>query len=330
MPPRPDAGADWRPSASLDALRLRARMLARARSFFADRGLLEVETPMLSAGATVDPAIDSLTTHPQAASGKPRFLHTSPEFAMKRLLAAGSGDIWQLCRVFRDGESGRRHNPEFTLVEWYRNGWTLDRLIDETADFVAALLDSPAPPGPVRRVPFRDALAERLNGMDPLTAPPAALANALSDRGVAVPDGLSRNALLDLAMGVLAGPSLGLDGCPVAVVDYPATQAALARIVPGNPPVAARFELFVHGMELANGFHELADAAEQRTRFDRERAARAATGADVLPADVRLLAALEAGLPDCCGVAVGFDRLVMLAAGARDIGEVLAFDFARA
>lgn len=323
---------DWRPSAALDTLRLRARLRARVREFFAVRGVLEVETPMLSAAAAPAPHLDSLTVAyhgPHAPPSGRLYLHTSPEFPMKRLLAAGSGSIYQLCRVFRDGEAGARHNPEFTLLEWYRTGFDLPRLIDEVEALLRAVLAG------LRELPqavhrsYRELFREYA-GVDGLTAGAAELRACLERHGHRPPPGMpddDPDPWRDLLLTHLIEPRLrGL----VFVSGYPASQASLARIEAGDPPVAARFECYLDGVELANGFHELGAAAEQRRRFEAENTARAAAGRPVLPLDERLLAALAAGLPDCSGVALGFDRLVMHAAGAERIDAVLAFGIARA
>ncbi|WJW76247.1 EF-P lysine aminoacylase EpmA [Thiohalobacter sp. IOR34] len=323
---------DWRPSARIGVLQLRARLLARLRDFFARRGLLEVDTPALSVAAVTTPQIDSFVTRytgPGAAAGRSLYLHSSPEFPMKRLLAAGSGPIWQLCKVFRNGEAGTRHNPEFSLLEWYRPGFSLAQLMDEVEALVGTLLDEGAERPPFRRIAY-DALFRRFAGVDGLRAPPAELRTALSAAGIEPPAGLpldDADPWRDLLMSLVIEPQL--QGAWF-VHDYPVSQAALARIRPGEPPVAERFELYLDGLELANGFHELADAAEQCARFERENAARRAAGLPELPLDERLLAALEAGLPDCCGVALGFDRLLMWAAGAGSIEAVLAFPVGRA
>jgi lysyl-tRNA synthetase class 2 len=348
----------WRPSASLETLRLRARLLAAVRAFFAGRGVLEVETPCLGAATVTDPHLHSLVTAPRGdftggrgaeGSGRPLFLQTSPEYAMKRLLAAGSGSIYQLARAFRDGEAGRRHNPEFTLLEWYRPGFDHHRLMDEVEELLAATLGAERPAerpidarpggaGPAERLTYAEAF-RRHAGVDPFADPVRRLAEAAREAaGGAVPElGDDRDAWLDLLMATAVERRLGWDGDrarPTFVHDFPASQAALARVrepLPeGGPAVAERFELFVAGMELANGFHELADPAEQRRRFETDLARRRAAGLPEPPIDERLLAALVAGLPDCAGVALGFDRLVMLAAGARSIEEVLAFPVDRA
>ncbi len=314
---------EWRPTANLAALRRRASMLAAARAFFAERGVLEVETPSLSAATVTDPQIESLSTRVAGLAG-PRHLVTSPEFHMKRLLAAGSGDIYQIGKVFRDGEYGRWHNPEFTMIEWYRLGMDDAALMDEVEALVARLLAPQRVLPASERLTYAEAL-RRHAGVDPHAATEAALDAAARRHGVACDAELDRDGKLDLLMGLVAGPRLGR-GRPCFVCDYPASQAALARLKPGEPPVAARFELYVEGIELANGFHELADAVEQRARFQSDLATRAARGAPQPPVDERLLAALAAGMPDCAGVALGFDRLVAVALGADRLAEAMAFD----
>jgi len=328
------SGEDWRPTASLDTLRLRARLLATVRAFFAAREVLEVETPCLGAAAVTDPHLHSVAARlgGGGAGGPERvlYLQTSPEYAMKRLLAAGSGPIYQLARAFRDGEAGRLHNPEFTLLEWYRPGFDHHLLMDEVEELVGALLGAP----PSERLTYAEAFRSRA-GVDPFSDPVTRLAAAAREAaGGAVPElGEDRDAWLDLLMAVSVAPALGR-GRPAFVHDFPAPQAALARVreptPEGGPAVAERFELFVEGIELANGFHELADPAEQRSRFEADLARRRARGLPEPPIDERLLAALATGLPDCSGVALGFDRLVMLTAGAAALAEVVAFPVDRA
>ncbi len=300
-------------------LRRRSALLARLRDFFARRGVLEVDTPLLAATTTPDPAIASLEVVSPLQPDWRGYLQTSPEFAMKRLLAGGSGDIYQLGHVFRDGEAGRRHLREFTLLEWYRLGYDEHRLMDEVAELLAALLPDAATGG--ERLSYRAAF-ERATGVDPLAADAQALSRCLTAAGVEVPPGLPLRARLDLAMGTLVIPGLGHAG-PCFVHDYPADQAALAAINPGGPPTAARFEVFLAGLELGNGFRELTDAREQRRRFEQERTWRAAQGWPVPPLDEALLAALAAGLPACAGVAMGVDRLLMLALETDDIRQVV-------
>ena len=320
----------WRPSASIETLRARAELLARIRTFFAARGVLEVDTPALSARGTVDVHIDSLRT----ADG--RWLHTSPEFAMKRLLCAGSGPIYQLCHVFRSGDLGRHHNPEFLMLEWYRPGFDHHRLMDELTELLTVV--GVAPAGTVERIAYRDVWRE-IVGIDPAGADAAALGAALGrarGHGAPLPDGgrdFDRDAWLDFGMAFVVGPELG-HKTPVYVYDFPASQAALARIraarSANDAPVAERFELFWKGQELANGFHELGDAAEQRARFEADRARRAQAGREAPPYDVNLIEALGSGLPACAGVAVGIDRLLMLLLGLPELGAAMAFDWPRA
>lgn len=313
---------DWQPTAGLPALRHRARLLQRTREFFAARGVLEVETPILSAAGISDPQIESLRT---AIAGHPGgfFLSTSPEFAMKRLLAAGSGDIYQLCKVFRDGEIGRWHEPEFTMLEWYRVSFDDDTLMDEVAALVSTLLVPQRTLGPAEKLTYREVLM-RYAGVDMNVAHDDDLARAASDRGIDCRAVLDRDARLDLLISLVAGPQLGRDR-PTFVCDYPATQASLARLKPQIPPVAARFELYLDGIELANGFHELTDASEQRGRFLHDQEVRQARGQVVPPMDERLLAALTAGVPECAGVALGFDRLAALALGVPQLKSALSF-----
>lgn len=331
--------SDWQPAATLDVLRLRARMLARIRHFFAARGVLEVETPTLSAAAASAPHLASfaLDYHGPQAPGQGRlYLHTSPEYPMKRLLAAGSGSIYQICRVFRDGEAGARHNPEFTLLEWYRVGFGLDRLIDEVEQLLRNVLAGFCCLPTAEHYSYNE-LFRRFGGVEGLTADAASLRACLERHGHRPPESMPSAGTTDatdmlddwrdLVLTHVIEPQL--DGL-VFVSGYPASQAALARVSDGAPPVAERFECYLDGMELANGFHELADDDEQRRRFDAENRARAAAGLPQMPLDEHLLAALRAGLPDCSGVALGIDRLMMCAIGARSIEEVLAFPIARA
>jgi lysyl-tRNA synthetase class 2 len=325
--------SDWRPCADLDALRLRARLYATIRAFFAERDVLEVETPVLSVAGNTDPNIASFSLQFSGRTdGAPRtrWLRTSPEFALKRLLAAGVGDCYELGRVFRDGEAGGRHNPEFTMLEWYRIGWDHRRLIDETVALVEAALALVGRRATATTMTFRDLYRERL-GVDPFTDDDAMLRAALGPLDID-PHGLDRDDWLDLLMTHRLQPAFDRDTILV-VHDYPASQYALAKLRAGQGDafaVAERFELYLGPLELANGYHELTDAAEQRARFARDDARRAARGDARPPADERLLAALAAGLPDCAGVALGVDRLLMAMLGSGRIADVLAFDFGRA
>jgi len=325
---------DWRPAADQEQLRLRATVLAELRAFFHERGVLEVETPLLCRATASDPHLASLAVRLQAA-GKTEtwWLQTSPELAMKRLLAAGSGPIYQICKAFRDGEAGCLHNPEFTLLEWYRPGWDHHRLMDEVEDLLSRLSC---------RLGLTLASAERLTygeafrrfaGVDPHRAACEELrARFEAEVGAAV-EGVEagdREAWLDLVLTHLVEPHLGLDGRPLFLHDYPASQAALARVRPGDPPVAERFELYLEGIELANGYHELTSPREQRLRWERDRHRRRRLGLPDVAPDDRLLAALEHGLPPCAGVALGVDRLLMVLSGAATIEEVQAFPLDRA
>ncbi len=318
---------NWRPTASLEALRLRAGVLAQIRAFFAERGVLEVETPLLAAAPVTDLHLHALRSRyrgPDAHRGVDLFLQTSPEFAMKRLLAAGSGPIYQLGKAFRNGEAGAKHNPEFTILEWYRPGWDHHRLMDEVDDLLQVVLGA----GTAERLTYGAAF-ERFAAIDPHRATHGELEMLVAEAGVRDPAGLRRDDLLDLILTHRIEDRLGR-GRPSFVHDYPASQASLARVRAGDPPLAERFEVFYEGVELANGYHELADASEQRRRFEADLEGRRAEGLPEVPVDERLLAALEHGLPDCAGIALGIDRLVMLAAGARNIADVLAFPIDRA
>jgi lysyl-tRNA synthetase class 2 len=312
----------WRPDAAHAVLRRRAALLARLREFFASRAVLEVETPILSAAGVSDPQIESLRTQVRGLHGT-SYLSSSPEFPMKRLLASGIGDIYQLCKVFRDGEIGRWHSPEFSLLEWYRLGFDDEALMGEVDALVRELLSPERALAPAERLTYAESI-RRHAGIDPDLCTDAELDRAAEAHGVACQAGLDRDAKLDLLMGFVVGPRLGAAG-PCFICDYPASQASLARLKPGSPRVAARFELYLDGIELANGFHELADTAEQRRRFLRDLATRQERGQHQPPIDEHLLSALAAGLPDCAGVALGFDRLVAIALRATRLSEVMSF-----
>jgi len=320
---------DWRPGAPFANLRRRAGLLAAVRAFFAGRGVLEVDTPQLVNHAVTDLHLHSAEVRWPGAAARTRYLHTSPEYAMKRLLAAGSEDIYQLCHVFRGDEQGAHHNAEFTLVEWYRRGWNIEALMQEVDALLRCLLGAAAGAA-ARQISYEQAFVEIL-GRNPLLDSDGALADCARAQGsdAALVSRCTRDELLDLLMGAYVGPQLGRDG-PVFVHRYPASQAALARLDTADPRVALRFELYLHGLELANGFEELADADEQRARFGADQAARAARGLTVPAIDEFLLEALRAGLPPCSGVALGFDRVLMIACGARHISEVLPFSSERA
>jgi len=316
---------DWHPGADLQRLRARAGLLRRARAFLDARGILEVETPLLGRAGVTDPAVEPLRVERGSSIDSPRYLQTSPEYAMKRLLASGSGPIYQITRAFRDGEAGARHNPEFTLLEWYRPGFDHHQLMDEVADLVCHCIGE----RPRQKTGYRELLRETV-GIDPFRASLAEL-EAAARQHLDV-GGLSgdRDMWLDLLVSHLVEPQLAGRGL-CFVHDYPPSQAALSRVVEvDGQPVGQRFELYVDGVELANGFCELTDAAEQRRRFEADNARRREHARPEHPLDETLLAALEHGLPACSGVALGVDRLLMLATGDSDIRDVLAFDWERA
>lgn len=329
--------ADWRPTASLDVLKLRATLLGRIRAYFSAQDVLEVDTPVLSAAAATDPAINSFTTvyhGPFAGAARGSevrlYLHTSPEFPMKRLLAAGSGSIYQVCKVFRDGESGGSHNPEFTMLEWYRSGFDHFDLMDDVEQLLCAVLDGVMPVESVDHWTYRDLFLE-ITGMDPFAASVTDMQAVLQRHGLHDPVGLTvddPDAWLDLLMTHVIEPRLGTG--LVFIRDYPASQAALARLRPGQPAVAARFEVYLGGIELANGYHELTDAAEQQQRFEKDNSCRVALGIEPVAMDGNLLAAMQNGLPDCAGVALGIDRLLMVATQSSSIDATLAFSLSNA
>jgi elongation factor P--(R)-beta-lysine ligase len=326
------------PSASLEMLRLRAEMLTRLRSFFAARGFMEVETPLLSADVVVDRHLDPMSTVladdvRQPDVGRRLWLQTSPEFGMKRLLAAGAKSIYQITRAFRNGEVGALHNPEFTMVEWYRVGDDLQGGMSLLSDLCSALLHSP----PAERLTYAAAF-ERYVGIDPHRTTVVELSRAAIANRITAPGGFGddRDLWLNLLLAECVEPKLG-QHIPTILYDYPASQAALAKVrvetsTADQQPieVAERFELYVRGIELANGYHELLDANVLRRRNAAANAARGAEGKPRVPEESRLLEAMDSGLPACAGVAMGFDRLVMLAAGAKSLAEVMAFPIDRA
>jgi lysyl-tRNA synthetase class 2 len=328
------ASSDWRPTAGLEALKLRAHLLQRVRDFFSARAVLEVETPILSSAASTDPHLESFATTytgPGFSQGHKLYLHTSPEFAMKRLLAAGSGSIYQIGKVFRNNESGRNHNPEFTMLEWYRVGFDHRQLMDEVRALVEYALAGVTSFEGHETLTYAEAF-ETHAGLNPHAASLEDFKACAKKYLVHAPEHLADHGLngwRDLILTHVVEPHLGKTKLTF-IYDYPASQAAFARVRPESPPIAERFELYVRGTELANGFHELTDTAEQSTRFRHHLSERKQSNLPVVPMDERLIAALQAGLPHCSGVALGFDRLVMLAAGANTIEEVIAFPVNRA
>lgn len=316
---------NWQPTADLQTLRQRATLLAQIRQFFQARHILEVETPLLCAGTVTDPALAPFSVSVEPTLETQRFLQTSPEYPMKRLLAEHGEPIFQICKAFRQGEAGSRHNPEFTLVEWYRPGVDHHQLMDE----VEALLRECLGELTGTRYSYRALFQQRLS-IDPFTAPTAeleSLARSRVDIGGLTGD---KDLWLDLLMSHVIEPTL--ENTPLCFIyDYPASQAALSRIVEvDGQRVGQRFEVYLNGIELANGYCELTDPVEQRRRFEADNELRARRGLAALPVDERLLAALEYGLPPCSGVALGIDRLVMAAGRHTDLGSVMAFDWARA
>ena len=302
--------ATWQPSASIPNLLKRAAIMAEIRRFFADRGVLEVETPCMSQATVTDIHLVPFETRfvgPGHSQGMNLYLMTSPEYHMKRLLAAGCGPVYQLCRSFRNEEMGRHHNPEFTMLEWYRPHYDMYRLMNEVDDLLQQVLEC----SEAETLSYQQAFQRHLE-IDPL-------ADTEEDR----------DTLLQLLFTFGVEPQIGKDR-PTFVYHFPASQASLAQISTEDHRVAERFEVYYKGIELANGFHELTDAREQQQRFEQDNRKRAARGLPQQPIDVNLLEALKAGLPDCSGVALGVDRLVMLALGAEQLGDVIAFTVDRA
>ena len=313
----------------LASLQLRAWVYTLIRTFFAERHVLEVETPMLSASGNTDPNIESFHTtfsgHVDAGA-RERWLRTSPEYPLKRLLAAGIGDCYELGRVFRNGEAGGRHNPEFSMLEWYRVGWDHRRLMEDAITLVESALAMQGRRAEVLIENYRQFFLDEL-GIDPLHAPIDELRALLVDQNID-PAGLTRDDWLDLLITHRLQPTFPRNRITV-IHDYPASQCALAKIRPGEPPLAERFELYLGPFELANGYHELNDAAEQRERFERDNAIRRARGQREIPIDEALLAVLDA-MPDCAGVAMGVERLLMCLSDTDAIADVLAFPFSEA
>lgn len=318
---------DWRPVADCQQLRQRAQLLAAVRAFFAERQVLEVETPLLCRATGTDPQLDFFSSqfhHPP--NQQTLYLQTSPEFAMKRLLAAGSGSIYQICKAFRNGEAGRWHNPEFTLLEWYRIDFDLPRLMNEVAELLQMLL------GPLKviDIAYRQLFLD-ISGLDPLVFDLDQYRRFARAQNLPEAEALcqqSHSIWLDFLFTHCVEPAMSKQSIYL-VHGYPAIQSSLARIDPADPRITERFEVFVNGAELGNGFHELSDAVEQEARFDREIAYRRQHGLPVVAKDLRLLDALNAGLPDCSGVAIGLDRLLMMVSACASIEQVLTFPWSR-
>ncbi len=306
----------WQPRASLRVIRERARIYRQIRTFFSQRGYLEVDTPLLMSHSNPDPQISSLGL---TVEGRHHYLQTSPEFAMKRLLAAGSGSIFQICHAFREGEAGRRHHPEFSLLEWYSCGYDYRRLMHEMELLITTLSLHQCQ---FSRISYHELFRQHLDvDIDKVELDEL---RELCRRQVPGCDSesLDFDQCLDMLLAISISPAMrGYQ----FVYDYPASQAALARVKPDNPLLAERFELFFDGIELANGFSELTDAVEQRRRFEADNTLRQARGLPELEIDGTLLAALESGIEDCAGVALGLDRLLMVLLDLDSIDQVLTF-----
>ena len=323
-----DSQADWRPTADHHTLQRRAAMLAAAREFFGQLNVMEVDTPLLCASSVTDPHIESIAVTQGTAA---YWLRTSPEYHMKRLLAAGSGDIFQIGKAFRAGETGNRHQPEFTMIEWYRHDFGLEQMIAETCQLIMSLsAHCESSIQDYERISYRDVFFNTIK-LDPFNASTAELKSFClaskqtgCDEALAKSLGSYRSGWLDLIAGTVIYPALS--GGKLWVIDnYPADQAMLARLDPEDSAIAERFEVFLNGLELANGFHELNDAKEQYQRFDTDRRHRKTANLPDMTIDSRLISALESGMPDCSGVAVGLDRVMMAAGNYTRISETMSF-----
>ena len=327
--------SNWQPTASLEMLKIRARLLSKLRAFFAEKNILEVQTPVLSHAGNTEPSIESFLTQQHENKNyktQPAFLNTSPEFAMKRLVAAGYGSIYQVTPVFRQDEQSAKHNPEFTLLEWYRIDFEHHALMGEVNSFIRFISEGLITLERSQFYTYQDAML-KFADVDPFTTKIEDLKQATLKAGINVV-GMSeadsaRDEWLDLLMCQVVEKNLPKN-CPVFIYDYPASQATLAKIRKGTPDIAERFELYVNGVELANGFHELNDHEEQAERFHQEQIIRKEKGQQGIPADYLLIDALKHGLPDCAGVAMGLERLLMVLTGVEHINEVLTFPFDRA
>jgi lysyl-tRNA synthetase class 2 len=320
------SSSNWRPSASIANLQKRGQIISQIRQFFARRNVWEVDTPSLCSSTVTDLHMQAFVTEfscPPSGKSQNLYLQTSPEYAMKRLLCAGSGAIFQICKAFRNEDVGRNHNPEFTMLEWYRPGFDHLQLMAELNELVQMVLGCKA----ADKISYQQACQQFLQ-LDPLSASLKEVKFLGTELGYghicAQEDNI--DTLLQLLFCQHVEPKIG-QNVPCFIYDFPASQAALARISPVDPRVAQRFELYYQGKELANGFHELADAGEQSQRFSHENKQRAAIGLEPVSIDEHFLEALQAGLPDCAGVAVGIDRLIMLALEENDISQVLAFSY---
>lgn len=307
----------------IENLKIRADILQKIRHFFADRNVLEVETPVMGLATVTDPHLHSISVNYQAhpnSQTEPRYLQTSPEYSMKRLLAEGSGCIYQICKAFRNGEVGKQHNPEFSMLEWYRVGFNHHQLMAEVADLLKTIL----PISKIEKLSYADVF-KKYYDINPHTINVETLKEICDREAINLPEGINNPTHDDLLQWLLSEriePQFDPNAITI-IYDYPVSQALLSRIRHDNPPVAERFEVYVGGMELANGFHELTDAKEQLQRFENDLKLREQLGLPNVDYDRDFIAALESGLPDCAGVALGLDRLIMLAAGTDDIADVV-------
>jgi len=315
-------------------LKSRAELYSQIRAFFCARQVIEVETPLLSVSTATDPQLESVTANLSTGFGQPSqpyFLHTSPEFPMKRLLAAGSGAIYQICKTFRNGESSPRHNPEFSMLEWYRPGFSLQQLMTDVTELISTVLA----PVEITRLSYQNAFRHYLE-IDPFDIDDISLAKLATSLTDYQGPEMARDDYLNLLLCVCIEPHLGADKDgqlnPIFLYDYPPSQASLANVYQneGGIKVAQRFELYIRGLELANGYYELTDEAEHRRRFKEDNDAREEQSLPMIPVDQNFLAALEVGLPNCSGVALGLDRLLMVKENAKTIADVLAFPIDRA
>ncbi|MGK0289354.1 MAG: lysyl-tRNA synthetase class 2 [bacterium] len=316
------------PTADIQVLQKRSNFTKKVRLFFEERSLLEVETPTISQFPALDLHIDPFKSS-FSTTNNPCYLITSPEYHMKRLLSAGSGSIFQICKAFRNGESGSKHNPEFTIIEWYRIGWNHHQLMDEVNDLLQTLLKTQE----AKKTTYEEAFQSHLQ-IDPFTVTQDQFLSYCRSINHTPPNDfqkqvVSRDELLNYLMGIFIEPELGKSQ-PEFIYNYPSSQANLAQINIDDPRTSARFEVYYHGYELCNGFYELSDPREQERRFKQENQLRAKEGKEVFPIDSFFLDALEHGMPSCAGVAVGFDRILMLALGKKSIDEVISFAWEKA
>jgi len=314
----------YKNSASIKTLKKRAEILARIREFFAKRNVLEVETQALSHATVTDPHIKSISADFQnfgSSEKQTLYLQTSPEYAMKRLLVRGSGSIYQICKAYRQGEIGKQHQPEFTMLEWYRVGFNHHDLMDEMSEFFQEVLSI----SNTERKTYLDVFTQYLN-INPHTASAKDLSTIAKSKGLSIEGEYDKNTWLDVLFSKHIEPNLGVSS-PVFVYDYPDSMAALAKVRHEKYKLASRFEVYFRGVELANGFHELQDAMEQRARFKKDLEYRKKSNLENLDIDEHFLNDLEQGLPDCAGVALGVDRLIMLALSYDKISDVVCFEF---